>query len=419
MTLTKIRQTFNRPKIDDEQIEEVVRQQMSASGVNIAQGAHIALAVGSRGIANLKRIVKAVADWVKAQGGEPFIVPAMGSHGGATAEGQRAVLEGYGITAAAIGAPILSSMTVVELPRGDLAHPVYMDKCAYESDGVILINRVKVHTDYHGAIESGLMKMAVIGLGKHRQALAIHGYGLRGLKELLVPTARQVLQSGKILLGVAIAENAYDETAQIRALLPAEIEREEMQMLDWVKANMPKLPVRQIDVLIVDEFGKDISGVGIDPNIIGRIKIPGEPEPEYPNITSIMLLDLTDGSHGNAIGMGLADIITRRVFDKIDFRATYENVVTSSFLDRGFIPIIVDDEQTGLAYALRSRGLADLNRPRIIRIKNSLHLEELWVSQAILEEVRGRDDIEITDETQELNNNEFLLDKKVAHFIDV
>jgi len=406
MTLTKIRQKFNRPKINEEQIEEVVRQQMTASGVVIAQGANIALAVGSRGIVNLKRIVKAAAEWVNAQGGEPFIVPAMGSHGGATAEGQRAVLEGYGVTEAYIGAPMRSSMEAVELPRGELQHPVYMDKYACESDGIILINRVKVHTDYHGAIESGLMKMAVIGLGKHRQALAIHGYGLRGLKELLVPTARQVLQSGKILLGVAIAENAYDETAQIRALRPAEIEREEMQMLDWVKTNMPKLPVRQIDALIVDEFGKDISGVGIDPNIIGRIKIPGEPEPEYPDITSIILLDLTDASHGNAIGMGLADIITRRVFDKIDFRATYENVVTSSFLDRGFIPIIVDDERTGLAYALRSRGRADLNRPRIIRMKNSLHLEELWVSQAILEELRGRDNIEITDETQELNNNE-------------
>ena len=402
MTLTKIRQQFNRPKIDDEKIEETVRQQMTASGVVIAHGANIAIAVGSRGIANLRRIVKAAAEWVKERGGQPFIIPAMGSHGSATAEGQRAVLEGYGITAAAIGAPILSSMNAVELPQGKLEHRVYMDKYAYDSDGVILINRVKVHTDYHGAIESGLMKMAVIGLGKHRQALAIHGYGLRGLKDLLVPTARQVLQSGKILLGLALAENAYDETAQIRALLPQDIEREEMQMLDWVKANMPKLPVRQIDVLIVDEFGKDISGVGIDPNIIGRIKIPGEPELNDPDITSIMLLDLTDGSHGNAIGMGLADIITRRVFDKIDFRATYENVVTSSFLDRGFIPIIVDDERTGLAYALRSRGLADLNRPRIINIKNSLHIDELWVSQAIVDEVREREGIEVTNEIMEL-----------------
>ena len=402
MILTKIRQKFNRPRIDDEQIEETVRQQMTASGVVIENGAKIAIAVGSRGIANLQRIVKAAAEWVKERGGQPCIIPAMGSHGGATAEGQRAVLEGYDITAAAIGAPILSSMDVVELPRGDLEHRVYMDKYAYDSDGVILINRVKVHTDYHGAIESGLMKMAVIGLGKHRQALSIHGYGLRGLKELLVPTARQVLQSGKILLGVAIAENAYDETAQIRALLSADIEREEMTMLDWVKANMPKLPVCRIDVLIVDEFGKNISGVGIDPNIIGRIKIPGEPEPDYPDITSIMLLDLTDGSHGNAIGMGLADIITRRVFDKIDFRATYENVVTSSFLDRGFIPIIVDDERTGLAYALRSRGRADLKRPRIIKMKNSLHLEELWGSQAIVDEVREREGIEVTNEVMEL-----------------
>ncbi len=402
MKLFAVTQRFNRPRLPDDAIESVVYQELADSGVMIAKGSSIAIAVGSRGIANIHRIVKATADYIKAQGGTPFIVPAMGSHGGATAEGQREVLESYGITETYTGVPIKSSLDVVELPQGDLPNKVYMDKYAYEADGSIVINRVKLHTDYHGPLESGVMKMLVIGLGKHAQALAIHNYGATGLKEYIPPTARQILKYGNIILGIAITENAYDETAGISALKPAEIEQEEMKLLQWVRENMPSLPVKRLDVLIIDEFGKDISGVGIDPNIIGRTRIKTEPEPEYPDITSIMLLDLTEKSHGNAIGMGLADIITRRVFDKIDFQATYQNVVTSSFLERGFVPIIVDDEQTGLNYALRSCGLADINNPRIIRIKNTLTLDKIWVSQAVLDELTHQEHIEIVDENMEL-----------------
>jgi len=402
MKLFAVTQRFNRPRLPDDAIESVVYQELADSGVMIAKGSSIAIAVGSRGIANIHRIVKATADYIKAQGGTPFIVPAMGSHGGATAEGQREVLESYGITETYTGVPIKSSLDVVELPQGDLPNKVYMDKYAYEADGSIVINRVKLHTDYHGPLESGVMKMLVIGLGKHAQALAIHNYGATGLKEYIPPTARQILKYGNIILGIAITENAYDETAGISALKPAEIEQEEMKLLQWVRENMPSLPVKRLDVLIIDEFGKDISGVGIDPNIIGRTRIKTEPEPEYPDITSIMLLDLTEKSHGNAIGMGLADIITRRVFDKIDFQATYQNVVTSSFLERGFVPIIVDDEQTGLSYALRSCGLADINNPRIIRIKNTLTLDKIWVSQAVLDELTHQEHIEIVDENMEL-----------------
>lgn len=402
MKVFKVRQRFPRPRIPHEDIEAVVRQQLVESGITVKKGDRIAIATGSRGIANIHRIVKATVDYVKAQGGEPFIVPAMGSHGGATPEGQRAVIEGYGVTEAYTGAPIKSSLEVVELPRENLPNKVYMDKYAYEADGTIVVNRVKVHTDYHGPLESGVMKMLVIGLGKHAQALEIHNYGTKGLKEYIPPTARQVLKYGNIRAGIAIAENAYDETAIIKVWKPAEIEQEEIKVLQWVRENMPSLPVKQLDVLIIDEFGKDISGVGLDPNIIGRTKIKTEPEPEYPDITSIMLLDLTENSHGNAIGVGLADIITRRVFDKIDFKATYENVVTSSFLERGFVPIIVDNERTGLDYALRSCGLADLNHPRIIRIKNTLKLDEIWASQAIVEEIKDCLQIDVLDETMEL-----------------
>lgn len=402
MKLFKVTQHFPRPRIPDEEIEAVVWQQLVKSGMTINKGDSIAIVTGSRGIANIHRIVKATVEYVKELGGKPFIIPAMGSHGGATPEGQREVLEGYGITEAYTGAPIKSSLKVVTLPQEDLPNKVYMDRYAYEADGTIVMNRVKVHTDFHGPLESGLMKMLVIGLGKHAQALEIHQYGTKGLKEYLPPTARQILKHGNILAGVAIAENAYDETAMIKAWQPAEIEREEMQMLQWVRDNMPSLPVKQIDVLIIDEFGKDISGAGLDPNIIGRIRIKTEPEPGYPDITSIMLLDLTDKSHGNALGMGLADIITRRVFGKIDFKVTYENVVTSSFLERGFMPIVVDDERTGLDYALRSCGLADVENPRIIRIKNTLKLGEIWGSQAIIHEIKNHPQVDVSAESREV-----------------
>ena len=394
MILTRVLQHFPRPRIADDQLETVVRAQIRASGVAIPSGAHIAIAVGSRGIANIAAIVRITVDAVKEAGSVPFIVPAMGSHGGATAEGQQQVLASYGISEASVGAPVRASMDVVELPQDGLPNRVYMDRLAYEADATIVVNRVKVHTDYHGPIESGLVKMCVIGLGKHKGALEIHRHGTRGLKELIVPSARRVLKHGRILLGLAIAENACDEIAIIKALKPDEFEREEEQLLRWAKAHMPSLPVRQLDVLIVDEFGKDISGTGLDPNIIGRTKIRTQPDPECPDITSILLLDLTDASHGNAIGMGLADVITRRVFDKIDFAATYENVITSSFLERGFLPIVADDERAGLEYALRHCGSADPDNPRIMRIRNTLKLESLWVSAAVFDEIQELDYIE-------------------------
>ncbi len=401
MKLTKIGQVFDRTKIVDEEIEVAVQKQIADSGVTVSPGASIAIAVGSRGIANIHRVARATAQTVRDMGGQPFVVPAMGSHGGATAEGQKEVLESYGVTEDYTGAPIKSSMEVVELPRERLENKVYMDKYAYQADATIIINRVKAHTDFHGPIESGLMKMCVIGLGKHKQALEIHRYGARGLKELIPPTARQILKHGNIILGIALAENAYDETAIIKAVQPFDIEREDRQLLEWVKANMPRLPVAQIDVLIVDEFGKDISGAGMDTNIIGRMKIRGEKEPEYPDIRCIILLDLTQKSHGNAVGLGLADIITRKFFEKIDFQVTYENALTSNFLERGKMPIIAETEQLAFQYALRYSGVTKENA-KIVRIKNTLKLDEILVSQRILDEVKDRRNIEVTDEIVEI-----------------
>ncbi len=235
-------------------------------------------------------------------------------------------------------------------------NPVFMDKNAYESDGVILINRIKPHTDYHAKYESGLVKMAVIGLGNEKQASAIHSYGVYGLSTLIPLTAKQIFSTGKILGGIALVENAYDDTMLVNVLKTDDFFEQEPVLLDIARKNMPALPVNDIDVLIIDQMGKDISGVGIDTNIIGRTKIVGQEEPENPNIKAIMVLDLTDHSHGNAIGIGLSDVITKKLYDKIDFSATYSNAVTSSFLERAKIPIVADNDKEAFEIALRSCG---------------------------------------------------------------
>jgi hypothetical protein len=368
---------------------------LDGSHITVRPGASIALAVGSRGIANLAAIVRETVAFLKRKGAFPFIIPAMGSHGGATAEGQAAVLAGYGITAEGVGAPIRSSMDVVEIPRGDLPVPVFMDRHAWQSDGVVLINRVKPHTDYHGAPESGLMKMAVIGLGKQAQALVIHGRGVDGLKTLIAPIARRVLATGKILLGLGIVENAYDQTLLLRAALPDAIETAEREMLATAQQRMPALPFQRLDVLVVDEMGKDICGVGLDPNIIGRIRVFAQEEPAWPVIKTIVVTDLTDASHGNALGMGLADIITRRFREKIDFRATYENLVTSTFLERGKMPMVAENDRQALEIALRTSWVVPGEQPRVARIRNTLRLERMLVSEPLLAEIRGRESVEV------------------------
>ena len=398
--LQKIRRTFDRESIPD--VGKIVREQLAVARLKFQPGERIAIAVGSRGIANLTGIVKTMADGVREKGGDPFVVPAMGSHGGATAEGQQQVLESYGITPEKVGCPILSSMDVIELPSGDLEHRIFIDRNAYEADGVIMINRIKPHTDFHGTYESGLVKMAVIGLGKERQAQEMHRYGVYGLKELIPRAASQILACGKIILGIGIVENAYDETAIIEAIAPEEIMQREPQLLEQARKNMPNLPVDELDVLIIDQMGKDISGVGIDTNIIGRIMIRGEEEPEVPDIKMIIVADLTAGSHGNAAGIGLADITTRKLFHKIDFSVTYKNIVTSTFLERGKLPLVAETDQAALEYALMACGVSPQGRKKIIRIKDTLHLDELYVSQAVLEELEGREEIRIIEEPANL-----------------
>lgn len=383
---TKIRQQFDNAALTN--IEQTVAEQVGAK-LNIAPGARIAVTAGSRGVANIARITKAVADAVKAKGGEPFIIPAMGSHGGATAEGQREILASYGIAEDTMGCPVRSSMEVVELDNGGLELAVFMDKHAFEADGVILVNRIKPHTAFHGQFESGLIKMSVIGLGKERQASALHSFGIYGLKTLMPQVGRRLLETGKILLGVGVVENAYDETAIIEAMTPAEILFREPELLDIAKDFMPRFPLGDIDVLMVDQIGKNISGSGMDPNVIGRMRIRGEAEPEFPAIKVIAATDLTEASHGNACGIGLADVVTRRLVNKVDWDATYMNGVTSGFYEHFMLPIVAATDAQALEWGIRASH--DPHKPKkIVRIKDTLHLGEMYVSNAALELVGGK-----------------------------
>jgi hypothetical protein len=374
-----------------------LREQLGRLDDLIPPHARIAVAVGSRGIDNLTTIVREVVAYVRTRRAEPFIVPAMGSHGGATAEGQAEVLRTSGVSEQSVNAPIHASMDVVELPRGDLSFGVFMDRHAYESDGVILINRIKPHTDYHGRYESGLMKMALIGLGKREGALALHRFGVYGLRELIEPGARRILAESRILGGVALVEDAYHRTMVAKVLRANEIADQEPELLELARENMPRLPVKAIDVLVIDRMGKDISGVGMDPNITGRIGVDGEHDPTAPHVRAMVVCDLTDQSHGNAIGVGLADVITRRLYDKIERSATYANVITSSFLERGKIPVAGASDREAFEIALRSCGSLANGRERIIRIRDTLRLEDLYVSTAILDELRNGSSVDILE----------------------
>jgi len=292
---------------------------------------------------------------------------------------------------------VRSSMDAVEVASAGLPMRVYMDRQVHDADGAILINRIKPHTDFHGRYESGLMKMALIGLGKLEGARAVHDFGIYGLRELIEPGATHVLATGKILAGIGLVENAFHQTLHIELLKAGQIAREEPRLLALAKRHMPSLPASRIDVLVVDRMGKNISGVGIDPNITGRIGVAGQHDESAPQVSAIMVCDLTNETHGNAIGVGLADVITRRLFAKIDYPSTYANVITSSFLERGKIPVVAETDREAFTMALRTCGHVPEGRERIVRILDTLHLEDGYVSAPLLSELSTRESIETLD----------------------
>ncbi|HEX5414238.1 MAG TPA: lactate racemase domain-containing protein [Chloroflexota bacterium] len=392
--MARVRQRlYDRVLIDIE--GTVIRQVDEQLRGKIRPGQSIAVAIGSRGVANIARIARATAEGLRRLGGEPFIVPAMGSHGGATAEGQVEVLASLGVTEAFVGCPIRSSMEVVQLGETDDGMPAYLDRNAASADGIVVINRVKKHTDFHGEIESGLLKMICIGLGKKSQADLVHAYGAPGLRYHVPRVARVTLARAPILLGIATLENGYEETAEIVAFRPAEIEAGEKRLLRKNKRHYPMLPLDEIDVLIVDRMGKDVSGTGLDTNVIGRIRIAGEPEPPKPSIRMLVALSLTEASHGNAVGVGLADVISQRLRDQIDDTAMAVNVVTSGFLERGKIPITLPNDRLAIETALSRLPPEVRRKPRIVRILDTLHVAEFDASEALIEELAAKPSVTV------------------------
>lgn len=367
----------------------------AASVVTTRKAIKCALTGGSRGIRDVDRILRATTQVLRARGIDVALVSAMGSHGGATAEGQRRLLEHLGITEQAIGAPILTDMDVVELGRTPGGLIAYCDRNAAEADGILVINRIKPHTGFAEPFGSGLLKMLAVGLGKVPGASQIHRQGPAQMAQAIEDIARVFIASGKVIGGLAILENAYDETAEIVAVRPEEMVEREKELFKRAKAMMPRLPVEDIDLLIVDEIGKNYSGSGMDVNVIGRWRLPGMPEPTSPRIQRIVALRLSPESEGNAQGVGLADVVTRRLVDAMDPAATYTNTITSTFLQRGFIPITMPTDRDAIAAALSSLAVSDPAKARIVRIPNTLHLDRLHVSGPLLPELAGRADVEV------------------------
>ena len=401
--MIRVKQNFEDHKIDDVALavkNEILKPEITQT---IKAGASIAIGVGSRGVANIDIAVKSLVSSLKELGAVPFIFPAMGSHGGGTVENQTALLAGYGVTEDKVGAEIRATMETVVPVVLDDSTKVHMDKFAYEADGVILINRVKPHTNFRGAIESGIVKMMTIGMGKINGASELHGsYPMSNFGSALPNAAKHLLEKINFLFGVGLVEDAYDHTAIVEAIPSDQLFDKEANLQSMAKKLMGKICFDQIDVLVIDEIGKEISGGGCDPNITGNKNEPGF---EKPNVSKIVLLDLTDKTKGNATGFAAADVITKKLFDKIDFPTTYANVVASSKLEGGKIPIPMKDGDEAVRLALKTLNGIDPINARVVRIKNTLKLAEIYVSESMLNEVDSNSMLEAITSPAEMSFN--------------
>ena len=370
--MVRVSQKFDHTHIEPEDIPAVIQQQLGRAEVRerIKPGMRIAITCGSRGIANIAIIVKAIVDFVKAQGAEPFVFPAMGSHGGATPEGQLEVLRSYNVTEETMGCPIRATMETVYLGNTVEGSPVFQDKYAHEADGVILCGRIKAHTTFRGPYESGLLKM----------------------------------DNTNIVAGVGILENAFDQTYKLAGLTPDEIWEKEPELLKEAKSKMGRIWIENADVLVVDKIGKDISGDGMDPNVTGTFGSPesacdGSPGPIKAQRT--VVLDLTDASHGNANGIGVADITTKRVVDKTNVDITYPNALTSTLVNMVKMPMFGHTDEHAIKIAVRICNMIDKAHPRIVRIKNTMELGHIWVSEALVDEVKAHPNMELDGELED------------------
>jgi hypothetical protein len=393
--IAPLRQVHPQPSVAD--VAGETKRQWLASGIpaKIKRGDRVAVATGSRGIANLAIMARATLDVLKELGAKPFIVAAMGSHGGGTAEGQRQLLAEYGISEQALGVPVKTEMTVVQLGRNTWDEPVYWDKNAFEADAVVTLSRIKAHTDFRGRYESGILKMLVIGLGKRDGAAAHHKFGVRGLREILPESGKVILEKTRFLGGLAILENAREETAVLQVVERDALYDVEPRLLDRAKEIMGRLPFRQIDLLVIGEIGKNYSGAGIDPNVVGRLLIECEPELESPKITRICALELSPESHGNGTGVGIADLTTDRLLKAIDPLPLRMNNLTACFLRRSQLPFSFPTDRECIQTGVTTCWQPDLRKVRMVVIPNTLEVAELWVSPPLAEEARTNPQLQI------------------------
>lgn len=402
--MATVKQEFNADQIND--LGQALNKELEKDYIRqaVKPGMEIAIAVGSRGMDRLVELTAVTVKYLQDLGAKPFIVPCMGSHGGATAEGQKEVLEHLGVKEENVGAEIRSSMEVIkigELPNG---LPVYVDKIASKADGIVVINRVKPHTAFRGPVESGIMKMISIGLGKQKGAEACHQLGFKHMAEHVPAMAKMTMEKMPILFSVATVENAFDKVAKVQVLSPEETEEKEIELQKLAKKLLPKLHFEKIDVLVIDQIGKNISGDGMDPNITGRYPTPyayGGPE-----VTKMVVLDLTKETGGNANGVGTADFTTQRLVDKMDRNTTYANGLTSTVVGPTHISTALPNDLQAIKAAIKTCNILDFNEVKMVRIKNTLELSEIQVSEALLDHVNEHPDTEVTSDLQEIDFNE-------------
>ncbi len=387
----RVEQRFPRPVLDDAASD--LRDRLRAAGVlqTLHPSQTVAIGVGSRGISQLARLVRTLVEEVRRAGATPFIVPSMGSHGGATVEGQVRILATLGVTEAAVGAPIRATMQTVEIGRTPSHLPVHLDAYALAADAIIVINAVKPHVAFRGRYESGLVKMIAIGLGKQQGAATCHDLGFGYMAENILAMARVTLSTATVLAAVGVVANAYGEICHLSVLPGHAIEAEEPALLERAKSLTPRLHLDELDVLIVDEIGKDIAGTGFDTNVIGRYHTPYASG--GPAIARIAVLDLAARSHGNAHGIGLADFTTRRAFEKISFEQTYPNSLTSTLPATAKIPMVLENDRLAIQAAIKTSNVLDKRQVRLVRITNTKRLDVIHVATALLDHVVHHPDL--------------------------
>ena len=390
----RVKQKFDRTHIDRETIVSVLRhglREVLAGPKSIENqsicGMRIAITAGSRGVANIALILETIVSFLKENGAVPFIIPAMGSHGGATAEGQRELLNGYGITEERMGCPIRSSMDVKKIGKTVDGREVYIDRIAAEADGIIVVGRIKPHTAFRGPYQSGIMKMMAIGLGKQYGASVCHAEGFQRMAYNIQVFGIAILKYANVLCGVGVIENAFDETRKIKVMNKADIERMEPELLKEAEQHMPRILLPSCDVLIVDEIGKNFSGDGMDPNITGTFATPFASGGLHAE--RICLLDLSPETHGNGMGTGMASVITSRIFNQLDVNTMYINAMTCKNLNGSRIPCVMKNDKEAIQFCLKTCIQADMLYPKIIRIFNSQFVEYMWISEALAENLPG------------------------------